>query len=165
MAASLLNAQAAVGCHRSAAFLDAVFFSPPPRVEGTAVFLTAEPGIVPNALLHNLKHNKVLHEQNLFVTVRSHEVPWIGLKNRSRWRPLGHGCWQVIVHYGFKNEPDLPRALKLLKEHGACAGPDGDQLLPVARHRGTRPWAAAWRRGVRSCLPTCTATPPLLPIS
>ena len=58
-------------------FLEAVFVSPPVRVEGTAVFMTAEPGIVPNALLHNLKHNKVLHLQNLFVTVRYHEVPWI----------------------------------------------------------------------------------------
>ncbi len=54
-----------------------MFVSPPVRVDGTAVFLTAEPGIVPNALLHNLKHNKVLHAQNLFVTVHNHEVPWI----------------------------------------------------------------------------------------
>jgi KUP system potassium uptake protein len=65
-------------------FLEAVFVSPPARVEGTAVFLTAEPGTVPNALLHNLKHNKVLHEHNLFVTVRNHEVPWIGMDKRSR---------------------------------------------------------------------------------
>ncbi|MBW8723424.1 MAG: KUP/HAK/KT family potassium transporter, partial [Polaromonas sp.] len=63
-------------------FLDAVFVSPPARVEGTAVFLTAEPGSVPNALLHNLKHNKLLHEQNLFVTVRNHEIPWIGMNKR-----------------------------------------------------------------------------------
>ncbi len=63
-------------------FLEAVFVSPPVRVEGTAVFLTAETGTVPNALLHNLKHNKVLHEHNLFVTVNNHEVPWIGLDKR-----------------------------------------------------------------------------------
>ncbi|MBL8339446.1 MAG: potassium transporter Kup, partial [Rhodoferax sp.] len=63
-------------------FLEAVFVSPPTRVEGTAVFLTAEPGTVPNALLHNLKHNKVLHDNNLFVTVRNHEVPWIGMDRR-----------------------------------------------------------------------------------
>ena len=99
-------------------FLDAVFVSPPARVEGTAVFLTAETGTVPNALLHNLKHNKVLHEQNLFVTVRNHEVPWIGMNKRLEIESLGHDCWQVKVHYGFKNDPDLPKALQQIKGRG-----------------------------------------------
>ena len=99
-------------------FLDAVFVSPPVRVEGTAVFLTAGPGTVPNALLHNLKHNKVLHEQNLFVTVRNHEVPWIGMNKRLEVESLGHNCWQVIVNYGFKNDLDLPKALKQIKGRG-----------------------------------------------
>ena len=99
-------------------FLDAVFISPPARVEGTAVFLTAEPGTVPNALLHNLKHNKVLHEQNLFVTVRNHEVPWIGMNKRLEIESLGHHCWQVIVNYGFKNDLDLPKALHQIKARG-----------------------------------------------
>ncbi len=99
-------------------FLEAVFVSPPARVEGTAVFLTAEPGSVPNALLHNLKHNKVLHEQNLFVTVRNHEVPWIGLDKRLAIEALGHNCWQVVIHYGFKNDPDLPKALEQMRTRG-----------------------------------------------
>ncbi len=99
-------------------FLTAVFISPPMRVEGTAVFLTAEPGSVPNALLHNLKHNKVLHKQNLFVTVRSHETPWVGLDKRLQVEPLGSDCWQVVVHYGFKNDPDLPRALESMRGRG-----------------------------------------------
>ena len=99
-------------------FLDAVFISPPARVEGTAVFMTAEPGTVPNALLHNLKHNKVLHKQNLFVTVRNHEVPWIGMDKRLEVESLGHDCWQVIVHYGFKNNLDLPKALQRIKGRG-----------------------------------------------
>ena len=99
-------------------FLEAVFVSPPTRVEGTAVFLTAEPGTVPNALLHNLKHNKVLHEHNLFVTVRNHEVPWIGINKRAEIESLGHSCWQVILHYGFKNDPDVPRALEQIRGHG-----------------------------------------------
>ena len=99
-------------------FLQAVFVSPPARVEGTAVFLTAEPGTVPNALLHNLKHNKVLHANNLFVTVRNHEVPWIGMAKRLTIESLGHDCWQVIVNYGFKNDPDLPRALQQIKGRG-----------------------------------------------
>ncbi|HYD76680.1 potassium transporter Kup [Ramlibacter sp.] len=99
-------------------FLDAVFVSPPTRVEGTAVFMTAEPGTVPNALLHNLKHNKVLHEQNLFVTVRSHEVPWIGMGKRLEVESLGRNCWQVVIHYGFKNDYDVPRALEQLRGRG-----------------------------------------------
>ena len=104
-------------------FLEAIFVAPPARVEGTAVFLTAEIGSVPNALLHNLKHNKVLHRQNLFVTVQNHEVPWIGLNKRIEIEPLHHDCWQVIVHYGFKNDPDLPKALEQLKVHGADLDP------------------------------------------
>ena len=99
-------------------FLEAVFVSPPTRVDGTAVFLTAEPGTVPNALLHNLKHNKVLHANNLFVTVRNHEVPWIGMDKRTEIESLGHDCWQVVVNYGFKNDPDLPKALQQIKGRG-----------------------------------------------
>ena len=99
-------------------FLDAVFVAPPARVEGTAVFLTADIGTVPNAMLHNLKHNKVLHERNLFVTVRNHEVPWIGLDKRLQIEPLGHHCWQVVVNYGFKNDLDLPEALTALRGRG-----------------------------------------------
>jgi len=99
-------------------FLDAVFISPPTRVEGTAVFLTAEIGTVPNAMLHNLKHNKVLHENNLFVTVNTHEVPWIGLDKRIEIESLGRNCWQVLIHYGFKNDPDLPKALQQMRGRG-----------------------------------------------
>ncbi|MGJ7511060.1 potassium transporter Kup [Variovorax sp. GT1P44] len=106
-------------------FLGSVFVNPPARVDGTAVFMTAEPGVVPNALLHNLKHNKVMHDQNLFVTVRNHEVPWIPMDKRIEMEPLGHHCWQVIVHYGFKNDVDLPRAL----EHARLRG---CQLEPMA---------------------------------
>jgi KUP system potassium uptake protein len=99
-------------------FLEAVFMAPPARVEGTAVFLTAETGTVPNALLHNLKHNKVLHAQNLFVTVRNHEIPWIGLDKRLEIESLGHDCWEVVIHYGFKNDPDVPKALAALRGRG-----------------------------------------------
>jgi KUP system potassium uptake protein len=99
-------------------FLEAIFVSPPARVEGTAVFLTAEMGTVPNALLHNLKHNKVLHAQNLFVAVRHHEVPWIAMDKRLEVEDLGHDCWQVVIHYGFKNDPNVPKALALMKPHG-----------------------------------------------
>lgn len=99
-------------------FLESVFISPPTRVAGTAVFLAAEQGSTPNALLHNLKHNKVLHEQNLFVTVRHHEVPWIPFSKRCEIESLGHCCWQVTLNFGFKNEPDVPEALALLRGRG-----------------------------------------------
>jgi KUP system potassium uptake protein len=100
------------------AFLDAVFVSPPTRVAGTAVFLSSETGLAPNALMHNLKHNKVLHEHNLFVTVKHHEVPWVGFDKRIEMESLGHDCWQVVLHFGFKNDPDVPEALKLLENRG-----------------------------------------------
>ena len=104
-------------------FLEAVFVSPPTRVAGTAVFLTAAPGTVPNALLHNLKHNKVLHEINLFITVVNHEVPWIGMDKRLTIESLGHDCWQVVVNYGFKNDPDLPKALTHMRGRGCDLDP------------------------------------------
>ncbi len=113
-------------------FLDAVFVSPPVRVSGTAVFLVAEPGLVPNALMHNLKHNKVLHEQNLFVHVQHHERPWIGFERRSEVQPLGHDCWEVTLHFGFKNEPDVPTALQGLKLHG-CQLEDMDTSYFLSR--------------------------------
>ncbi len=100
------------------AFLESIFISPPLRVPGTAVFLSAEVGATPFALLHNLKHNKVLHEQNLFVSVLHHEVPWVGFDKRCEIQPLGRDCWQITLHFGFKNDPDVPEALKLLSGRG-----------------------------------------------
>ena len=127
-------------------FLAAVFVSPPVRVEGTAVFLTAEPGTVPNALLHNLKHNKVLHAQNLFVTVRNHEVPWVEEERRIEMLALGHDCWQVVIHYGFMNDPDVPRALSLLRGRGCEVEPmttsyflSRDTVIPTVG-KGMAPW-------------------------
>jgi KUP system potassium uptake protein len=104
-------------------FLASLFLSPPTRVAGTAVFLTSKEGMVPNALLHNLKHNKVLHAQNLFVTVHSHEVPWIGMEKRLEVEALGRDCWRVSVNYGFKNDYDLPRALLLMEGRGVDLSP------------------------------------------
>ena len=115
---ALLNEKLKADAIDLSSFLEAVFVTPPTRVHGTAVFLTAEPGTVPNALLHNLKHNKVLHEHNLFVTVRSHEVPWIGMSKRAEIESLGHDCWQVVLHYGFKNDPDVPKALEQIRNRG-----------------------------------------------
>ena len=104
-------------------FLEAVFLSPPTRVEGTAVFLTSGKGAVPNAMLHNLKHNKVLHKQNLFVNVQNHEVPWIEEKERLEIAAIGNDCWQVVIHYGFKDDPDVPGALSHLNGMGCEVSP------------------------------------------
>ena len=104
-------------------FLDAVFLSPPTRVEGTAVFLTSGKGAVPNAMLHNLKHNKVLHQQNLFVNVQNHEVPWIDEAERLQIKALANNCWQVEIHYGFKDDPDVPGALSHMKGMGCEISP------------------------------------------
>jgi KUP system potassium uptake protein len=127
-------------------FLEAVFVSPPVRVEGTAVFLTAEAGTVPNAMLHNLKHNKVLHKNNLFVTVRNHEIPWVGMDKRIEIDSLGHDCWQVVINYGFKNDPDVPKALQHIKARGCDLNPmttsyflSRDTVVP-SLGEGMAPW-------------------------
>jgi KUP system potassium uptake protein len=119
----LLNDKLRADAIDLSSFLEAVFVSPPVRVEGTAVFLTVEAGTVPNAMLHNLKHNKVLHANNLFVTVHNHEVPWIGMGKRLEIESLGHDCWQVIINYGFKNDPNIPIALQHIKGRGCDLDP------------------------------------------
>jgi KUP system potassium uptake protein len=94
-------------------FLDSLFKDPPHRVPGTAIFLTATPDAVPHALLHNLNHNKVLHERVVFLTVEMRDVPWIAFSDRVSSESLGHGCWRIRVRYGFMNRPDVTRALEL----------------------------------------------------
>jgi KUP system potassium uptake protein len=94
-------------------FLEALFRDPPPRVPGTAVFLTATPEATPHALLHNLNHNKVLHERVIFLTVEVTDEPWVSFDKRVRLEKLGHGCWRMRVRYGFMNEPDIARALEI----------------------------------------------------
>lgn len=119
----LLNESLQADALQLRAFLEAVFIAPPARVEGAAVFMTAEPGNVPNALLHNLKHNKVLHRHNLFVTVRSHEVPRVPQDQRLEVTSLGKDCWQVLVNFGFMDEPNLPLALAQLEGAGEPLDP------------------------------------------
>lgn len=86
------------------------------KIKGIAVFMVAEPDIVPVALKQNLKHNKCLHEYNIFVTVQTHETPWIGMSKRSEVTYLGHNCWKVILNFGFKNDPDVPDSLKHIQQ-------------------------------------------------
>jgi len=88
------------------------------RVPGTAVFLTSTPDGVPNALLHNMKHNKVIHERLMLLTVKSEEIPRLGDEERVSVHPLGHNAWRIVVRYGFTENPDLPHALALCERYG-----------------------------------------------
>ena len=97
-------------------FLASLFVAPPARVAGTAIFLRGESDGVPHAMLHNLVHNKVLHERVVFLTVHMVEEPWVVESEQAKVVDLGHNCFQLNIHYGFKDEPDLPTALAL------CAG-------------------------------------------
>jgi KUP system potassium uptake protein len=99
-------------------FLLSLFVSPPVRVEGTAVFFRAEGDGVPHAMLHNLLHNKVLHERTIFLTVYNADIPAIPEEERVKVTALGHECYQVDVHYGFKDERDIPLALELCRHQG-----------------------------------------------
>jgi KUP system potassium uptake protein len=96
-------------------FIASLIAHPPLRVPGTAVFLTATREGVPHALLHNLSHNKVLHERVILLTVRAEDIPHVPDSERTDIEPLGHEFYRVTVYYGFKDEPDLPRALELTK--------------------------------------------------
>jgi KUP system potassium uptake protein len=99
-------------------FLKSVLSEPPMRAPGTAIFMNGEADLTPTALLHNLKHNNVLHMNNLFVTVHTQEVPWVPFAERAHAVPLCKGCWAVTLNFGFKNDVDVPAALELLKDVG-----------------------------------------------
>jgi KUP system potassium uptake protein len=92
-------------------FMDSLMAHPPVRVPGTAVFLTTGRLSVPHALLHNLIHNKVLHERVIFLTVITEEVPFVPEIDRVELQHLEHGTWRLNVRYGFKDEPDIPLAM------------------------------------------------------
>jgi KUP system potassium uptake protein len=92
--------------------------APPARVPGTAVFLTAQQGIVPKALLHNLKHNKVLHERNVLLTVETRAVPHVAAAERLRVETIGDDFYRATVRYGFMEIPDVPLALMRCSDHG-----------------------------------------------
>jgi KUP system potassium uptake protein len=92
-------------------FLPGLMLSPPARVPGTAVFLTAQTGIVPKALLHNLKHNKVLHERNVLLTVETKAIPIVPVDSRLVIEAIGDDFYRATIRYGFMETPDVPLAL------------------------------------------------------
>ena len=97
-------------------FLPGLMLAPPVRVQGTAVFLTAQTGVVPHAMLHNLKHNKVLHERNVFLTVETLTVPYS--HKRLRIDEIGEGFYRVVLRFGFMETPDVPMALMQSCDNG-----------------------------------------------
>jgi KUP system potassium uptake protein len=128
----------------------------PQRVPGTAVFLTSAPGGAPPVLLHHLKHNKVLHEKVMLLSVMGHEIPQIHERDRVKCRDLGEGFYEVMAHYGFMETPDVPSVLQSLALQ-ACDGAKApveimatsfylgrETLIPVSRRKkGKNPKSVA----------------------
>jgi KUP system potassium uptake protein len=119
----------------------------PVRVAGTAVFLTARNDSVPGALLHNLKHNKVLHERVLLTNVAVEDVPIVSSEKRIEVKKLGKGFFSVRIHHGFFETPDVPRALQDARPFGLTVDLDtstffvGRETLVPAEH----PVLGTWR--------------------
>ncbi|HEV7819694.1 MAG TPA: KUP/HAK/KT family potassium transporter, partial [Burkholderiales bacterium] len=104
-------------------FLKMLFKDPPHRVGGTAIFLIGDSTTVPHALLHNLKHNKVLHERIVFLTVIVRDVPHVAFEDRVSLEALDHRCFRMRLNYGFKDTPDVPQTLALCKAGGEAFNP------------------------------------------
>ncbi len=128
-------------------FLKSLFTAPPQRIPGTAVFLTAQPDATPNALLHSLKHYKVLHERVVFLTVEYRDVPWVSFDERVKCERLGHDCWRVRVRYGFMNRPDVLAALELcgalgleFREMETSFFLSREKVVPVPGREGMALW-------------------------
>nr|MBA2237615.1 potassium transporter Kup [Lysobacter sp.] len=99
-------------------FLPGLMLAPPVRVPGTAIFMTAQKGVVPHALLHNLKHNKVLHERNVFLTAETLSTPYAPPDQRLSIRAIGDDFYRVVVKFGFMETPDVPKALMASCDQG-----------------------------------------------
>jgi len=92
-------------------FLEGLEAHPPTKVQGTAIFMTSTVDAVPHALLHNLKHNKVLHEQTVFLTIVTHDVPMVPVEDRVQFERLLNGFYKLEAWYGFKEQPDIDEIL------------------------------------------------------
>ena len=129
------------------ALVDSLLADPPQRVPGTAVYLTATPGMTPHALLHALKHFQALHERVVFLTVEFRDVPWVGAEERVSCERLAASCWLVRARYGFMDRPDVQDALERCAAQGLEAEPmqtsfflSRQNIVPVARQGGMAIW-------------------------
>jgi KUP system potassium uptake protein len=128
-------------------FLEDIERQSPHRVSGTAVFLYGNAEGTPLALLHNLKHNKVLHKRNVILTVMTDEVPHVRTAHRTQVELLTEGFYRVTAHYGFMDDPDIPEVLDSCREHGLDISP---QQITYFLSRETiiptnRPGMVLWR--------------------
>ena len=127
-------------------FLENIFQHPPHRVPGTAVFMDSSATRTPPALLHNLKHNKVLHERVVFLSIRTAEEPVVPAEARAAIEDLGHSVWQVRLRYGFMEDVDIPAALSSIQQDGLSFPPMettyflGRETLISTRRRGMAVW-------------------------
>jgi KUP system potassium uptake protein len=128
------------------AFLDSIRIQPPHRVYGTAIFLSARQDAVPHALLHNLLHNQVLHEQVVLLTVLSEDTPRVEECDRFEATCYGDGFYRVLLHFGFMEEPNVPEALRLCAVEGLDFAPmrttyflSRETVIPTKRF-GMAPW-------------------------
>ncbi|MFN2385777.1 MAG: potassium transporter Kup [Thermoanaerobaculia bacterium] len=127
-------------------FLESVGKTPPVRVSGTAVYMDRTLGGTPPALLHNLKHNKVLHDKVVFLTVVTSEVPYVSQRRRLEIQELGFGIFRVIAKYGFMQDPDIPQMLEQLDYPGLEFPPGnttyflGRETLLASRKAGMALW-------------------------
>ena len=117
---SMLQARLAEETMPIDGFIESIAAAPPVRVPGTAVFLTNTPGRVPHALLHNLKHNKVLHERVVLLTINTREIPVVATADRVRIESLGANFEQIKAYFGFTESQDVP---ELLEECARCGHP------------------------------------------
>ncbi|MEO7063612.1 MAG: potassium transporter Kup [Dokdonella sp.] len=128
-------------------FIASILAHPPLRVAGTAIFMTANQHGVPHALLHNLKHNKVLHERNVLLTVETVETPTAEPEERVAVTEIGDGFYNVVLHYGFAEDPNVPQTIEHITE---CGGPFDmmDTTFFLSRESIVavdRPGMALWR--------------------
>lgn len=117
------------------------------RIPGTAIFLTPEDDGVPHALLHNLKHNKILHERVILLTVKIEDVPYVDPHYRASMSSLEDGFYRLIVRYGFMEEPDVPLALNKIEQSGPMLRMD-DTSFFISRQTlipSTHTSMAIWR--------------------
>lgn len=138
-------------------FVAALAAHPPMRVPGTALFLTTNAQIVPQALLHNLKHNKVLHERNMVLTVEPLDEPFAEPGERIAIEPLGEDFYRIRMRYGFAEDPDLPAR----STPARCAGSASILCKPPsspAAKASSLASAPAWRAGATTCSPIWRAT-------
>lgn len=131
-------------------FLKGLFDTPPHRVSGTAVFFRAEGDGVPHAMLHNLLHNKVLHERVVFLTVISTDIPTVPPAERVKVEQLGNDCYQVDLTYGFVDSRDVPADLALCAEHGLQLDPMETSYFIARQNVIATPGAgmAMWRESL-----------------